>query len=704
MRLEALFNPKSIAVVGASTKKGNVGNDIVKNLTTQGFGGAIYPINPHATELYGKRCYATLSEIIESVELAIIAVPVSGVMGVVRESIQKGVDAIIIISAGFREVGNVKTEEAIRLMCNEADIALLGPNCLGVIHPQVALNASFAPHMPKAGSLAFLSQSGALCTAMLDYMRETSFGFSKFVSLGNKAQIDEVTLLQFLKEDAETEIILLYLEQLTHPKEFIDVVQALHQKGKPVFIIKSGNTLAGSNASASHTGSLAGNDAVYDAVFEKAGAIRVRNLDDFFEYISGFFSKQFPQGDRVAVLTNAGGPGVLVTDEIILQGLSLAELSEDTKMALQKFLPTASNTRNPIDLLGDADAARYEKSLNILLKDPNVDSIITVLTPQSMTEIVKTAQALVNISKTSKKTILASFMGSTDILPGMRILEESRVPVSRFPQKLAQTLAVMRKFIKITRDKEEHFQNIPLKKEGVQRILKNYPEGGNMSFEDALRLFEMYGFSVTKSRLIKDGAEAREAVLYVGGMAVFKIISPDIVHKSDVGGVTLRVTPENAQREYENMITRIMKNVPRARIDGILVAEMIVERGVEFILGTIKDPNLGHAVMVGLGGIYVEVFRDVAFGLVPVSRNSAKTMIEKLKSKALLRGARGGEILDEEELLQGIGRMSKILEENPNIAEADINPLILFSQGKGMKVTDARITIIPKKIKKKIYL
>lgn len=694
MNLDAIFSPKSVAIVGASTRVGSVGNDIVKNLVTQGFRGKIYPVNPNATELYEKKCYRNIQEISSSVDLVIVAVPANGVLKVVQESIEKGVLAIIIISSGFREAGNIQKEEEIRNLCDKADVALLGPNCLGVIHPYSSMNASFATRIPKAGSIAFLSQSGALCTAILDYSAKTNFGFSKFVSMGNKAQIDEVALMRFLEEDAETKIVVLYVEQLTDADGFIEAVQRLHAKGKPVLVIKSGVTSVGAGASASHTGALAGDDAVYEALFEKAGAIRIYDFDDLFEYLSGFMSQRLPKGNRVAILTNAGGPGVLVTDEIILRNLQLANFSQETLKKLGDFLPASASMRNPVDILGDADASRYRRSLEILLEESSVDSVIVVLTPQSMTEISKTAEVIIDVSQSSEKVIYVVFMGATDVMKGIEILQKKYIPVSQFPQKAIRSLDAMYRFTRLSSyGKNEESSNTFEKNEKSWEIISRYSDGGNLSSSDALKFFEMYGFSIARSTTITDVSQAREAVESMGGVAVFKIISPDITHKSDVGGIALSVSSDTAEKEFETMIGRVLQKAPRAKIEGILVAEKITEKGFEFILGSTKDPNLGCAIMVGLGGIYVEVFRDVSFGLIPISEKDAIAMIEKLRSKVLLRGVRGNEILDEKALVRSIKKMSEILENHPEILETDINPLLVLAQGKGVKVLDARIYI-----------
>lgn len=689
--IQYLFHPTSIAVIGASRRVGNVGNDIVKNLVGQGFDGEIYPVNPQAQELYGRKCFPSVSALESIPELAIVVVPASVAVSVVRECAHKGVRAIIVISAGFREVGNARAEEEMREICDEYGIALLGPNCLGVIHPAISMNASFASRMPEKGHVAFLSQSGALCTAMLDYAVQARVGFSKFASIGNKAQIGERELMRFLVHDPDTKAVALYVESLEDAQGFIDATQELKNAGKTVFVVKSGATSAGASASASHTGSLAGNDAVYDAVFEKAGAIRVRDFDDLFEMFSGFVSDRRLTGKRVAVLTNAGGPGVLTTDEIVLRELEVACISEEGQQKLKTFLPPASSVHNPVDILGDALADRYAKALDVMLEEKGVDAIVVVLTPQSMTQIAETARVIADRARGTNVFLYAVFMGSADVEEGIEILRGAGVATSRFPQKAIRVFAEMYRMRDDAPIAKIHTSSNLEKQEEVDAILAKYPKGGSMSGDDAMLFFSGCGFAVTRSAVARNAFEAREAVETVGGRAVMKIISPHIEHKSDVGGVVLGVTPETAQEACESLMTRVAQKAPNASLEGVLVAEMIIEKGVEFILGSVRDPNLGHAVMVGFGGIYVEVFRDVAFGLIPVSRVDAKNMIEKLKSKALLRGARGGEVLDENALLDAIVRFGHMLERYPNIAEADMNPVLVLPRG--TRVLDARVRV-----------
>lgn len=696
MRIEALFSPSSIAVVGASTRSGSVGNNIVKNLVLQGFSGSVFPVNPHAEILFEKKCFSKIADIPGAVDLCIVAVPAPSVVGVVKEAIEKKVSAIIVISAGFRETGNVREEEEIRSLCDKSDIVLLGPNCLGVIHPKISMNASFASRMPKAGSVAFLSQSGALCTAMLDYATKKYFGFSKFVSIGNKAQLDEAALIRFLADDEDTHVVVLYVEELRNAREFLLASDMLRLKGKPLLVMKSGLTISGSGASASHTGAIAGNDAVYDALFERSGAIRVRDLDDLFEYLPGFIAGRFPVGDRVAILTNAGGPGVLATDEVVLRGMRIADLSAETQDALSKFLPPAANFRNPVDILGDADCSRYKGALQAILDDASVDSAVVVLTPQSMTEIPQTAKIITDFWESSKKPLVAAFMGgSSDIESGVSVLEEKGVPTSRFPQKSVRALAALYQYGKErNKSQEEEFSPALFStRNETENIFERYQQGGEISLVDSMEFLTSCGFSVANTMYARSVQEAREAIERIGGTGVLKIVSPDISHKSDVGGVVAGVSSDTIEEAYQHMMDRVRRNVPNARIEGVIISEMILEKGVECILGSVRDPNLGHAVMAGFGGVYVEVFRDIAFGLVPVSKTAARSMIEKLRCKALLRGARGGEIMDEEAFLDAIGRLSTILERYPKISEIDINPLLVLPQGKGTKVLDARIFV-----------
>lgn len=696
MDYSALFEPKSIAIIGASTKKGSVGNDIAKNLVEQGFQGNIYLINPKASELYGKKTYGKIGEIESEVDMAIIVVPATIVPSVAKEAVEKGVKSMVVISAGFREVGNEEGERVLQEMCDESDVALLGPNCLGVINPHVSMNASFATRMPQKGNVAFLSQSGALCTAVLDYASTRSVGFSRFASMGNKAQTDEAALMNYLVHDEETKLVVLYVEALRRSARFIESVRALRASGKAVLVLKSGRTRAGANASASHTGSLAGDDAIYDALFEQAGAIRVETVQEMFSAMSVFSLLPDPKGKRVAVLTNAGGPGVLTTDSAVERGLDLAKLSKVSIQKLEAFLPLSANVHGPIDVLGDAKADRYAQALDVLLEDENVDSVMVVLTPQSMTEIEETARVIASRAGQTQKPIVASFMGQTDVSSGLDILQAGGVPSEIYPQPLMGALAAYIQFSLRLQDTPRTpftFADIDVKE--IERIFDEARKNGKTSFPeaDALTIFRNYGFKTLKSISARSTQEAEKAAEEIDGEVALKIISQDILHKSDVQGIELGVHPNEAGEKYTHLLKRVAEKAPKARLDGALVVEMGPKGGQEFILGSSKDPNLGSVVMVGFGGIYVELYRDVTFGIVPISREDARNMVRRLVSYKLIEGMRGEPRLDEEALVESIGRISQMLLDHPNIKEIDINPLLVLPEGQGVRVLDARVIL-----------
>ncbi len=698
MKLDAIFYPKSIAIIGASTEVGHVGNDIVKNLVKQGYKGKIYPVNPKTTELYNLKCYPNISAIKSGVDLAVIVVPSGIVPAVLQEAAKKKIKGAIVISAGFKEVGNFDLEKQVKEICQKNNIALVGPNCLGVINPENKMNASFANIMPPAGNIAFISQSGALCTAILDYAQKLDIGFSKFVSVGNKALMSEADLFDYLAKDKKTKVVAMYAEQLTNAPALIAAAKKLtHGKNpKPVIAIKSGRTSAGASASASHTGALAGNDAAYEALFAQSGIIRVETIQELFDYLRVFTHNELPKGDRVAIVTNAGGPGVLTTDTVVLTGLKLAPISEATKAQLKKHLPPFANFKNPIDVLGDARADRYEAAINILEKDKNVDSIIVILTPQSVTEFSKTAQAIVHAKKKSKKPIVASFMGGHLVNLGIKILRSHGVSTFNFPESAAMALGALTDFKFIEKEKNNsHFKFKNTNKNIIGKIFDEAKARKQVFFPevDSLPILHHYGFPTLPSYTASSAEEAHEIAKRIGKKVAMKIVSPDILHKTDSGGVMLGVTPENAASSFREMMKKVKKNVPTAKIEGVLINEMIKEKGVEMILGAVKDAGLGHTIMVGLGGVYVEVFKDVAFGLAPLTKGDAQKMLSKLKSKNILDGARGQTVLDSEALIDCIGRLSQLLMDFPNIKELDINPLLVLPKGKGVRVLDARIVV-----------
>lgn len=696
-KFQNLFYPKSVAIVGASTKEGSVGNDVVKNLINDGFAGSIYPINPKVEELNGLKCFPNLTAINAPIDLMVIVVPASVVPAVLEEGAGLGIKAAIIISAGFKEVGNVELENQVRDICQKNDIVLIGPNCLGVINADAKLNASFAPIMPVAGSVAFISQSGALCTAVLDYAANLKIGFSKFMSIGNKAVVDELAILNYLAEDPQTKVIAMYVEQLVNaPKLRETLYKITHgQNPKPVIILKSGRTSAGAGASASHTGALAGNDVAYEALFYQSGVVRALSVAELFDYIQIFLDNPLASTKNVAVITNAGGPGVLTTDEIILNNLQLAKLDQSTVDSLKNVMPAAANCYNPIDVLGDAKADRYQAALEAALNDKNVDAAVVILTPQSMTEVELTAEAAYQAKVKYNKPLAVSFMGGDIVKPGVAKLRSEGVAAFPFPEQAVKALKTLNSFFDNSREAQsELFVYSDIDREKVKNIFAAAKQAGKTSFPEfeAIEILSAYNFPLLKSRVVKNAIEAEAYAKEIGVPVVMKIVSQDILHKSDVGGIALNVTEMTAASEYEAMIARVSKNKPEAKLDGVLLVEM-AGKGTELILGSMKDPSLGNMAMVGMGGIYVEILKDVAFGLAPLTKTDAEKMIKGLKSYQILDGARGQIKADVPALLECLGRLSQLLFDFPEIKELDINPLLVLAEGQGVKVLDARIVI-----------
>lgn len=695
--LDAVFKPKSIAIVGASTKIGSVGDYLTRNLLKD-FKGKIYPVNPKVSELHGLKCYPSLKKIKAPVDLMVIAIPAVFVPAVLKEGGILGIKGAIIISAGFKEVGNSALEKEITGICRKYNIALIGPNCLGVINPNFKLNASFASFSPQAGNLAFISQSGALGSAILDSATNMGLGFSKFISIGNKAVLDESDILSYLEKDKNTTVIGMYAEQLTNPEKLLSQVKSMshHQKPLPIIILKSGKTSAGAGASASHTGALAGNDAAYAALFRQAGIIRANTVEELFDYIKIFSNNQIKTAKRLAIITNAGGPGVLAVDTAVENNLVIAKLNQKTQRILSKTLPAAASLNNPVDVLGDAKADRFKYALEAVLADSGVDSLLVILTPQSMTEIKETAAVIATARNKSKKPLAVAFMGQELVSPGLEILKKQGIATYSYPEAAVKSLAALHRFylkIKEASDKITVFKNV-----NRLKVSKIFAQARKASFsalleDQAMDVLSAYGLPVLKAKVVKNKAEAIAFASLIGKEVVLKIVSPDILHKSDVGGVILNVQPEEVGQKFEELVRIIKNKKPKARIEGVLVAEMVKEKGIEMILGSILDPSLGNAIMLGFGGVYVEILKDVIFGLNPLTKKEAERMINSLKASNILNGVRGFKAADKKALTECVLRLAQLVKDFPIIKEADLNPVLVLESGKGVKILDARIII-----------
>ena len=700
--LEKMFCPETVAVIGASAQEGKVGHAVFRNLLTNGYTGVIYPVNPKARSIMGVRSYASVKEIQDNIDLAVIIIPARAVPGVLAECGQLGVRNAIVISAGFKEVGGegIELENELKEISRKYNINLVGPNCLGIMNtdPKVRLNASFARVMPAAGQIGFVSQSGALACAVLDYAKAEGVGFSKCVSLGNKAVLNEDDFLCYLAQDSGTEVVALYVEDLSNGQEFIKIAREMTgeiRRPKPILAVKSGRSAQGAKAAASHTGSLAGSDAVYDAIFKQSGVLRVETVEDLLNYAVAFATQPLPRGKRVGIVTNAGGPGIIVTDSCVSHDLEIAQLSEATQRELRGVLPPAASVHNPVDVLGDAQHDRYEAALRIVLNDENVDGVIVILTPQYMTDIEEIATVIVRVKRETPKPILATFMGLYDTTKGEDILERGGVPHYPFPEGAVCTMAAMGEYARWLyrpRTTERVFVvDAPAAKAVIDKV--RAAKRTALPEVEAVQVLAAYGFPVPVWKLARNEDEVRAACQELGFPLVLKIASPQILHKVDVGGVKLNIrSADQAVEEFKAMVERAKKVHPDAEIWGANVQKM-APPGKECILGAKLDPQFGHLIMFGLGGIYTEVFRDVSFRLAPLRELGALRMIQSVRAYRLLEGFRGEPPADIKTIADCLQRLSQLLVEIPQISELDINPLIVHEQGKGATVADARIIL-----------
>ena len=710
-RLDAIFSPQSLAVVGASTTPGKVGHDIFVNILNGKYTGTLYPVNPTARSVACVKAYPTLTEIPDDVDLAMIILPPHLALKSTRDAIDKGIKGIVIVSAGFREVGKEgrEIEDQIVALCKDAGVRVVGPNCLGVINPNpgIRLNASFSTRMPEFGNVSFISQSGALCTAVLDFAADRDFGFSKFISIGNKADVDELDLLRYLHADQETEVIMIYLEELRHGAEFVETVKQITSGDtpKPVLVIKSGRTGAGAKAAASHTGALAGTEAVYDAIFQQSGIIRAESIDELFDFATAFAyrdesalgkrRRKVPHGNRVVIVTNAGGPGIVATDVTVSSGLQLSQLNQETLETLASHLPSAANINNPVDIIGDAAPDRYENALAAVIRDENVDGALVILTPQSMTNVLATAEAIVRIASRSHKPILCCFMGIIDVSAGVKYLQEHGIPVFKFPENAAKAFGALYRYAKwLNRQVLAPFQ-LKHDKHRAAELIQTLVDQGltHVGEREGLALLKCYGFTTLETQLATTAPAAADAARTMGFPVVLKIVSPQIIHKSDAGGVKLGLESRKAVQEaFETIVANAKNYQSDAEITGVLVQKQ-APQGEEVILGMNRYPVFGPLIMFGLGGIFVELFADVVFRLAPVNRNSARRMLRQIRGFKLLDGFRGRPRTDLEEIEKSLVRLSDMVSAHPEIQEIDINPLITHEKGRGATVADCRLVL-----------
>ena len=698
MKLQALFRPKSVAIIGASRTPGKVGHIIAKNTIESGFEGGIYPINPRAEEILGLKCYASILDVPEAVDLAVIAIPAKHVLQAAEECGRKGVKGLIVISAGFKEIGHEGAilEKKLVEIGSKYDMRIQGPNCLGLIDTRTPVNLSFAAGMPKEGKIGFISQSGALGTAVLDWVLQKEIGFHSFVSLGNKADLDEVDFIEAMGEEDQVSVILLYLESIEKGRRFLEVVSRVVEE-KPVVILKGGTSTAGARAAGSHTGALVGSFLAYKTAFDKAGVILAENIEELFNFGLAFTEQPIPKSEGIAIVTNAGGPGILATDLSEKLGLRLAALSSETRNQLREKLPPAAAIGNPVDVLGDAKADRYRYAIERVLKDGPVNAVVVILTPQAMTESMATAQAIVEIrEQNSGKPLVAVFMGGESVEEARNHLKRNGILCYDFPDDAIRTISALYTYARFLKEPENppvRFRDVNPQR--VREILDSVRKDRRVVLlsNEAADVVEAYGIQAPESRVAKTAEEAARYAEELGFPVVLRVVSPDILHKTDVGGVVLNLkTTEEVRNAYDGILTGVARFMPRARIHGVMVYHM-VPRGREMIIGMSQDVQFGPLVMFGLGGIYVNFLKDVSFRLAPLSEPEAREMMEETKAYALLKGIRGEPPSDTEALKNTILRVGQLVWDFPEIVEMDINPVIVYGWGEGCIALDVKMTL-----------
>ncbi|MES0349116.1 MAG: acetate--CoA ligase alpha subunit [Desulfobacteria bacterium] len=694
--LQHFFNPSSVAVVGASQNPSKIGYEILNNIVQYGYGGSVYPINPKAQEILGLKAYPDLTSVPSKIDLAVIALPAPAVMDILKQCGTKGVDSIIVISAGFKETGpeGARLEEELAIQAKELGIRVVGPNCLGIIDTTSSLNASFAADMPLPGHIGFFSQSGALCVAILDWALGENVGFSRFVSVGNKMDISETEVMLSMGKDENTRVILGYLESIEDGPRFMKAAREVSQT-KPIIIIKSGTTGAGAKAASSHTGALAGSDHAYRAAFKQSGIIRAESMQSLFSYAMAFASQPLPKGPSLAIITNSGGPGILAADACDRSSLHLTPIRKETADRLREFLPRTASVYNPIDIIGDATLERYEKTLDVVLKDEMLHAVLILFAPTAAVDPEAVAMSIVSLAKDTDKPIITAFMGGKGVRGARKIFQNHNIPTYEYPDDAISALDAMLSYRRWREKPARQYQRFEADTTRVREVFASIVKQHRHDLieSEAREILKAYGFRLPANRIARTTNEAVSAASEIGYPVVMKIASPDILHKSDMGGVRVGVEDQAMLEEaFFDITSKIQLRQPEARILGVMVQEMIPQ-GREVILGITRDIQFGPMIMFGLGGIYVEVLKDVAFRIAPLSVESADAMIREIRSFPLLRGVRGEAPADIKGIRDALLRLSQMAVDFPEIIEADVNPLLVCPEGQGAVAVDARITI-----------
>ncbi|MGQ9599394.1 MAG: acetate--CoA ligase alpha subunit [Anaerolineae bacterium] len=690
------FEPQAVAVIGASRTPGKLGHVVLSNILQGGYQGAVYPINPQADEILGVPCYPSVLAVPGTVDLAVILIPSPQVAAALVECGEKRVRGAVIISAGFREMGGEgwQREREIVEIARRYGMRLIGPNSLGIIEPVSRLNASFASAMPRLGTIAFMSQSGALCTSILDMALADRIGFSHFVSLGNKADTDENTFIEAWHRDPHTRVIIAYLEGIENGPEFMRIAAQVSRE-KPIIVIKSGTTHAGSRAVSSHTGTLAGSEQAYEAAFHQSGVLRVRSLQELFDYAVAFARQPLISNPWVAVVTNAGGPGIMAADACERAGLQLAHLGTETMERLSRALPASASVLNPVDVLGDAPAERYRVALEEVSADPNVGSLLVILTPQATTQVEKTAQIIGELSLKNEKPLIACFMGQNAVEPGIQLLHQYNVPNYPVPERAVAALAAMMHHRRWRERLPAEPETLVADRIRVFRVLAQAQAEGRLILGDleAQEILKAYGVPVPCTGMAHTADQAVCLAEQIGFPVVLKIVSPDISYKREVGGICLDVqTTTQVRVAFAQLTYRILQTMPEAEILGCLVQETVLA-GKEVVIGMVRDPHFGPLMRLGVGGIYSEFLRDVAYRVAPFDRREAREMIRDSGVYPLLQGRYDEPISDLDALTEILLRLGQLASDFPEIVEFEISPLIVLEKGRGAVAVDIRFVL-----------
>jgi len=696
---ESVFlSPKSIAVIGASDKQGSVGRAITSNIMN-GYKGIVYPISPTRETVFDQKAYKSVLDVPDPIDLAVVITKNTIVPVVLEECGKKKIKGAIVITAGFKEVDEEgkKLEQKLKDIATKYGVKVIGPNCLGVMNlePQTMMNSTFLKITPKSGKIALVSQSGAICAALVEDASAQGIGVSAVGSMGNKVDMTEIDVLKMLADHEQTKVIVMYLEDMGDGQEFLKVCKQITKNNKkPILVLKSGRSPEGAKAAMSHTGALMGSDEIYDAVIKQSGAIRVDTMEELFDYATAFSKQPLPTEGDLVIVSNAGGPAIISTDSCSKLGIKMAKI-EEIRPKIDAVIPPWGSSRNPVDIVGDADFNRFENVLNEVLAHKNVGSVISMCTPSATLDYDKLAEVIVKMSKKYKKTMLASLMGLDEGITNREILANGDVPYYTYAEGSIRALKAMLRFADWIKTPEGNIAKFDVDKAKVSKVFDKVKEEGrtNLLEEEGLEILSAYGFPLPKSILAKTEDEAVEAANNIGYPTVMKIASPQIVHKSDAGGVKVNLSSDEEVRDaFKVIVDNAKKYDDKAEIKGVLIVEM-VKGGKEMIIGSKLEPGFGPVVMLGMGGIYVEILKDVTFRLAPFTDQEANDMISSIKTKKLLEGVRGEKPSDVEKLSECIQRLSQLVTDFREIKELDMNPVLVMQKGEGCKILDVRIGI-----------